>query len=405
MSSNFAEASEWVEYEDDFFSSHWILKEIIPARNQAPNEPKSEEANWGATGVDTLKLFYPVRAIARPKFFVRSKAQVQTREKQDFLLWRNPDGSFARGVMAVRREGAIRFRVASVGTEVKLRVFFSVPRVVGERFSDRKSNSYAVSQNELQTVLEFVQQKLLEFGFQIDWREGQLSRIDVHRDVSLQRPFAHYQNALELIDPPYGRIFLNYASGVQRGSPRGLRWSLYDKPKQLQAKGEEEKNDKWEKNGWLRCEARLSTAISIQKQLGIKTAGELVAHYPTLSSWLSRKLDREVFPKHGIKYSANQGENTTIPELYSSDWWAKQLSSAADNRVTNLLAYTSYRQACATIGPEAFWKMVKDRDLAGASVPKQRQKFRRIGLASFSDQSIPMAQLYDELRAALLVTD
>lgn len=59
---------------------------------------------------------------------------------------------------------------------------------------------------------------LRDLGLDVDWREGQVSRVDVHRDVALPRPFHFYLPTLHLVEPRYGKLWQNYPTGVLRGA-------------------------------------------------------------------------------------------------------------------------------------------------------------------------------------------
>lgn len=136
-----------------------------------------------------------------------------------------------------------------MGCETKLRVFFSAPAVA------YGYNTRTLSKDDLHAVLREMQETLHDLGVDIDWREGQVSRVDMHRDVGLPRPFHYYLAALQLIEPRYGRFFENYPTGVLRGAATRLVYSLYDKRAQCQARGTPLPPETGSFPAWLRCEA------------------------------------------------------------------------------------------------------------------------------------------------------
>jgi len=372
---------------------HYLLQELSPPLlSSASTLPPSSS---GATGIDTLKLFFPMRLLRRPDFHVLQRQQVR-QDMGEGVLWRDPEEGFAFGSMAVCRAGAMRFRIAPVGCDIKLRAFFSAPAVAYGH------NSRTITCDDLRAVLEKMQETLRERGVEVDWREGQVSRVDVHRDVPLPRPFGYYLPALHLIEPRYGRIWQNYSTGVLRGANTSLVYSLYDKRAQCRQKQTAPPPDTDGFPGWLRCEARLQTAAAVRASLGIGNAEELLERFEELPAWLDERIERDLLGEEVPDYTGYpKGAYATFtPD--DAMWWQAQLMGNSEG-FKDRLAWVGLRLACATIGPQTFWELAKQSDWSESLQPsKLRAQFRETALNSFSDQMLPVAMLYQELKWALL---
>ena len=364
----------------------------------AETKPTHSKVRLGATGVDTLKLFFPLRLNRRPDFHILQRNQTRGRDVGEGYLWRDPKGKLAYGSIAVRRSGEFRFRIGPVGTEIKLRAFFSAST---STFGD---NTCAVTQAELQSALERMESTLYDLGLDVDWREGQVSRVDVHRDVSLPRPFHYYLAALQIIEPRYGRIFQNFPTGVLRGAATRLVYNLYDKRAQCRHRAISPPPETSSYPAWLRCEARLPTASAVRSALSIGTAGELVETFDQLPNWLSERINQDLLNEEVPDYTGMP--NWTTPTFTPDDetWWQAQIMGEGEE-FQDRLALLGLRLAYATIGPERFWEMAKQEDWSQSLQPtKHRKHLRQIAMKSFSDEMIPVAQLYRELRTALLLS-
>lgn len=360
------------------------------------NKSPASEVRLGATGVDTLKLFFPLRLNRRPDFHVLQRNQTRGRDVGEGYLWRDPTGKLAYGSIAVRRSGEFRFRIGPVGTEIKLRAFFSASTAT---FGD---NTCAITKAELQSALERMESTLYDLGLDVDWREGQISRVDVHRDVSLPRPFHYYLAALQIIEPRYGRIFQNFPTGVLRGAATRLVYNLYDKRAQCLHRAISPPPATSSYPAWLRCEARLPTASAVRGALSIGTAGELVETFDQLQKWLSERIDKDLLNEEVPEYTGMP--NMAIPTFTPEDelWWQAQLMGEAED-LRDRLALIALRLASSTIGPQRFWELAKQEDWSQSlQTTKHRKHLRQVAMNSFSDEMIPVAQLYQELRTALL---
>lgn len=370
---------------------HYLLKELSPHLLSSASTPPSSS---GTTGIDTLKLFFPVRLLRRPDFYVLQRQQVR-QGMGEGVLWRDPEEGFAYGAMAVCRAGAMRFRIAPVGGDIKLRAFFSAPAVAYGH------NSRTITRDDLLTVFEEMQETLRERGVEVDWREGQVSRVDVHRDVALLRPFAYYLPALQLIEPRYGRLWGNYPTGVLRGAATRLVYNLYDKRAQCHAKKTPVAPDTDHLPGWLRCEAKLPTAAAVRASLGIGNAEGLLERFDELPTWLDERIERDLLGEEIPDYVGypKQTYATFTPD--DPMWWQAQLMENSEG-FKDRLAWVGLRLACATIGPQGFWELAKKEDRSESLQPsKLRAHFRETALNSFSDQLLPVAMLYQELKSAL----
>ncbi len=355
------------------------------------------DTRLGATGIDTLKLFFPLRLLRRPDFHVLQRREVRGRDVGEGVLWRDPHGQLAFGAMAVRRAGPFRFRIAPVGCEIKLRAFFSAPSAAFGH------NARAITRHELQGVLQEMQDVLRELGLAVDWREGQVSRADVHRDVALPRPFYFYLPALHLIEPRYGRLWGNYPSGVLRGAATRLVYNLYDKRIERQHRKRPQPQETEGLPGWLRCEARLPTACAVRQQLHLDNAGELVEKFEALAPWLDERVQSDLLGEEVPDYVSHP-QTMSFP-TYTPDnelWWRARLGGEGEG-FKDRLALLGLQVAVATLGPQKFWELAKEECYDDGLQPsKLRGQFRQIALASFSDQMLPVAQLYHELKKALL---
>jgi len=298
--------------------------------------------------------------------------------------------------MAVCRAGVFRFRIAPVGGDIKLRAFFSAPAVAYGH------NSRTITRDGLRAVLGEMQETLRERGVEVDWREGQVSRVDVHRDVALPHPFAYYLPALQLIEPRYGRIWQNYPTGVLRGAATRLVYNLYDKRAQCHAKKTPLPPDTNGFPSWLRYEARLQTAAAVREGLRINNAGELLERFQELPASLDERIESELLGEEVPDYTGHpKGAYATFtPD--DAMWWQAQLMGNSEG-FKDRLALVGLRLACATIGPQRFWELAKQSDWSESLQPsKLRAQFRQTALNSFSDQMLPAAMLYQELKWALL---
>lgn len=360
------------------------------------NKSPASEVRLGATGIDTLKLFFPLRLNRRPDFHILQRNQTRGRDVGEGYLWRDPTGKLAYGSIAVRRSREFRFRIGPVGTEIKLRAFFSASTAT---FGD---NTCAITKEELQSVLERMESTLYDLGLDVDWREGQVSRVDVHRDVSLPRPFHYYLTALQIIEPRYGRIFQNFPTGVLRGAATRLVFNLYDKRAQCRHRAISPPPETSSYPAWLRCEARLPTASAVRSALSIGTAGELVKAFDQLPNWLSDRIDQDLLNEEVPDYIGMP--NMAIPTFTPEDemWWQAQLIGEAED-LRDRLALIALRLASSTIGPQRFWELAKQEDISQSlQTTKHRKHLRQVAMKSLSDEMIPVAQLYRELRRALL---
>ncbi len=350
----------------------------------------------GATGIDTLKLFFPLRLLRRPDFHVLQRGEVRGRDVGEGVLWRDPHGQLAFGAMAVRRCGPFRFRIAPVGCEIKLRAFLSAP---GAAFGH---NARAVTRHELQRVLQEMQEVLRDLGLDVDWREGQVSRVDVHRDVALPRPFHFYLPALHLIEPRYGRLWQNYPSGVLRGAATRLVYNLYDKRIERQHRKLPQPQGAEGLPSLLRCEARLPTACAVRQQLHLDNAGELVKKFEALAPWLDERVQNDLLGEEVPDYVCHP-QTMSFPTYTPDDelWWRARIGGEGEG-FKDRLALLGLQVAVATLGPQKFWELAKEECHDGLQPSKLRGQFRQIALASFSDQMLPVAQLYHELKEALL---
>ncbi len=351
----------------------------------------------GATGIDTLKLFFPLRLLRRPDFHVLQRRAKRGRDVGEGVLWRDPQGHTAFGALAVRRCGPFRFRIAPVGCEIKLRAFFSVPHAAFGH------NARAVTRHELMGVLQEMQEVLRDLGLDVDWHEGQVSRADVHRDVALRRPFHFYLPALHLIEPRYGRLWQNYPSGVLRGAATRLVYSLYDKRVERQHRKLPQPQETEQLPGWLRCEARLPAAAAVRQQLHLDNAGELVEKFEALASWLDERIECDLLGEEVPDYVSHP-QTMSFPTYTPDDdvWWRARLGGEGES-FKDRLALLGMQVAVATLGPQKFWELAKEECCDDGLQPsKLRGHFRQIALASFSDQMLPVAQLYHELKNALL---
>ncbi len=353
-----------------------------------------------ATGIDTLKLFYPLRLRRRPDFHVLQRSEVRGRDVGEGYLWRDPSGHLAYGAIAVRRVGVFRFRIGPVGTEIRLRAFFSVSSAAYGH------NTRTVTQDDLRGVLEEMEATLHNLGLDIDWREGQVSRLDIHRDVALPRPFHCYLCALQLIEPRYGRIYQNFPTGVMRGAATRLIYNLYDKRAQCQTRGIPLPSETDDYPSWLRCEARLLTAAAVRDSLGLGTTTELVERFGDLGDWLSERIKTDLLCEEVPEYVGHPPSlNLTSPFTPDDEvWWRAQLLGEGDE-FKDRMALLGLRLAYATIGPERFWEVARQENYAeDLPISKLKSRWRQTAIRSFSDEMIPVAQLYDELRIALLAT-
>lgn len=376
------------EDDDDFDLSYLANIDVVP--------PPAVDVHSGTTGIDTLKLFFPLRLWRRPDFHILRRHEVRGRDVGEGYLWRDPQGKLAYGAMAVRRAGAFRFRIGPVGCETKLRVFFSASAVAYGH------NTRTITKDDLRTVLQEMQETLRNLGVDVDWREGQVSRVDVHRDVGLARPFHYYLAALQLIEPRYGRLFENYPTGVLRGAATRLVYSLYDKRAQCQARGTPPPPETDSFPAWLRFEARLPTAAAVRDFLGIGDAAELLERFDELPVWLDERIRKELLGEPVPDYVSHPF--MTTPTLTPDDevWWRAQLMGSSDE-FKDRLCLVALRFAYDTIGPGRFWELARQANHDGQlPVSKLRSQLRQTAMASFSNEMFPVAQLYEELRTALL---
>jgi len=349
------------------------------------------------TGVDTLRLLYPLRLSRVPDFRVLRKGEVRAARWGEHALWQDADGRTQWGVMAVRRVGAFRLRIAPVrpGGQPHLRAFFSAPRV---RFGD---NGAVIDRRGLQEVLQCLQEVLSDLGVEIDWREGQVGRVDVCRDVLLPRPFHYYLSVLQLIEPRYNRLLYNYPTGVLRGTATKTTYALYDKRAQRRAQGLEDNEDE-ENAGWLRCECRLPTACAVREKWGSDSVANLVERFEDLGPWLDERVQSNLLPPEPYGYIAFPCEER--PTLTPADemWWQAKLQGPSGT-LKDRLALLGLRFALEHMGPQEFWEMAKAAggEEAG-SLSKLRRDLREAALEGYSDEVLPVAQLYDEVRSALL---
>jgi hypothetical protein len=354
----------------------------------------------GATGVDTVRLFYPFQLLGAPDFWVLNSHSSSRRNWGSAALWQNADGVWTRGVMAVRQANGFRFRIAPTrpGGEARLRVFFSAPRVY---YGD---NSHAIKEESLRVVFELMEETLRSLNVAINWREGQISRLDICRDVLLPRPFHYYLPALYLIEPRYGRLWQNYPTGVVRGTATKTTYSLYDKQAERHVK-QITVHPIPVANAWLRCECRLPTAAAVRDHLHMGTVAELVEEFDTLSSWFDDRVTEDLFPSALPDYVAFPPWEMPTYSHEDEVWWRTQLMSDG-HELRDKLAYLGLRLAFESLGPQRFWELAKQECSHDHShFSKFRRLCRDVALHSFSDQLLPVAQLYDELRSALLTKD
>ena len=378
------------EDDDDFDFSYFADSEVVP--------PPAVDVRSGNTGIDTLKLFFPLRLLRRPDFHILNRHEVRGRDVGEGYLWRDPQGKLAYGAMAVRRAGAFRFRIGPVGCETKLRVFFSASAVAYGH------NARTITKDALRSVMEQMQETLRDLGVDVDWREGQVSRVDLHRDVGLPRPFHYYLAALQLIEPRYGRLFENYPTGVLRGAATRLVYSLYDKRAQCQARGTPLPPETNGFPAWLRCETRLPTAAAVRDALDVGDAGELIERFDGLSTWLDERIRKELLNEEVPDYVSHP--LMTTPTFTPDDemWWRAQLMGSSDE-FKDRLCLVALRLAYDTIGQMRFWELAKQANHDGQlPVSKLRSQLRQTAMASFSNEMFPVAQLYQELRDALLTS-
>lgn len=387
-----------VENETSWHSTVFSLgSSPLPASPDADDGYSSaSNALNGATGIDTLKLFYPLRLRRRPSFTILQRSQVSGPDVGEGYLWRDPQGQLAYGALAVRRAGPFRFRIGPVGTEIKLRAFFSAPAVA------YGTNARAITQSDLQGVLEYMQAVLCELGLDIDWEEGQVSRVDIHRDVALPRPFHFYLAALQLIEPRYGRIYQNYPTGMLRGAATRLVYNLYDKRVQCQKRGIALPAETYRYPAWMRCEARLPTAAATRDSLGVSTAAELVQRFEELSPWLDERVRKDLLSEEVPDYIGCPLDPTPTFTPDNEIWWRAQLSGPSED-FKDRMAFLALRLAYTTVGPQRFWELAR-QECYGDNLPvsKLRSQSRQTALGSLSDEMVPLAQLYEELRTALL---
>jgi hypothetical protein len=359
------------------------------------------------TGVDTLRLLYPLRLTRVPDFRVLTKREVKKSRFGEHPLWVEEDGKRRWGVMAVRRSGAFRFRIAPVrpGGPALLRVFFSAPRA---HFGH---NGSTLTQCDLIDVLEGMEKTLKGLGVAIDWREGQVCRLDVCRDALLPHPFHYYSKVLRLIWPRYNRLCQNYPSGIVRGSATRCVFTQYDKRIERQLR--ESQSDGGGNNGretpfstWLRTECRLPTAAAVRERSGIESVLDLVARYNELTDWMDERISKELMPVQTSPFVAFPCEPRETLGAEEELWWQSQLHGPAVS-LKDRLALMGLRLLMETMQrsksePEV-WALLRDWcSDENANLSSLRAEMRAVSLNGYSDEMLPIAQLYTELRAALL---
>lgn len=379
---------------------------------EAPGEKGSEEAQHSPvlepllgqprTGVDTLRLLYPLRLLRVPDFHVLTKSHLRKSRFGEHLLWSEENGRGRRGVMAVRRVGAFRFRIAPVrpGGPAMLRVFFSAPRA---RFGH---NGATLSREDLITVLQGMQRTLLELGVDIDWPLGQVCRLDVCRDALLPRPFHYYRSVLRLIWPKYNRLCQNYPSGIVRGSQSRCVFTSYDKRTERNLRGVGGDGLPTPFSTWLRTECRLPTAAAVRDRSGIDTVADLVQQYDGLSAWIDERVAKDLLPDEAPPYIAFPVKPRETVDADDELWWQAQIQGPTAS-LKDRFALLGLRMMLESMSPEKgepeVWSLLKEWCSDEApSLSTIRAEMRRDSLEGVSDEILPIGQLYDELRNSIL---
>jgi hypothetical protein len=375
-------------------------------RTDGQGDPPSIEpiAGQPRTSVDTLRLLYPFQLSRVPDFHVLTRRDVKHARFGEHPLWNEEDGTRRWGIMAVRRAGPFRFRIAPLrpGGTPMLRAFFSAPHAF------HGHNGLPVTQTDLIKVLQGMEETLAGLGVEIDWTVGQVGRLDVCRDVLLPRPFHYYRSVLRLIWPRYNRLHQNYPSGIVRGTATKCVWTQYDKRTERQRREQDAEGDGGEApfSTWLRTECRLPTAAAVRERTGIETVAEMVARYDELSPWLDRRIETDFLPDEVPPFIAFPCEprDTIAPD--EEIWWQLQLQGHS-NGLKDRLALFGLRVMLENMAPKKsesdVWEMLRSFCTDGEdSNSPLRADLRRVSLNGYSDEALPLAQLYGELRTALL---
>ena len=269
-----------------------------------------------ATSIDSLCLLFK-DVIVAPDFSsyansykitksTMAKKTKNGRKRRDVVLWCE-GGEPVRGQSAVAKLGCFKFYLACINPckPPQLSVTFSFPRWKWGH------NARPVTQDDVANVIEDINAAAAELGLWADTARAQITRLDLFRDVVVERTFEDYLEVLRAVEPPRCDRFEDRDTWILRGTGPN-RWAIYDKWAELVNQSENQDDEK-NRSGFLgltacrqklqqqdgvglvRFEWRLLGALKIRDQIGFDDFGSLSATDELLHEKFERALVRDVF--------------------------------------------------------------------------------------------------------------
>lgn len=235
-------------------------------------------------GIDTIVLKFKVPILRQDHNFVLVPlAQFKGKPKYDKYLEvqeREPGKEGDGDVIdAIWRNAYFRKDFVDIrGFSGNLMATFSVPQVFGLSADNVEPTSLA----ETEMVFDYLQEWLAEIaGADLKVREATISRLDLFANAVSRYPFEQYQPLFEILN--LRRQFPHNCEGTMYGLSEYQTTCVYDKGVQM---GKKEIKDHIVNhysvdlgNSLIRWEIRLKRARSVERLLGIRTVGELLADW------------------------------------------------------------------------------------------------------------------------------
>lgn len=218
------------------------------------------------------------------------------------------------------------------------------------------------------------------------------------------------RSVLRLIWPRYNRLCQNYPSGIVRGAATKCVFTQYDKRAERELRGIEGVSEGDGKpapfSAWLRTECRLPTALAVRERSGIESVADLVAQYDELSPWMDERIQKDLMPGEAPPYIPFPWTPRETARPDEELWWMAHLQGPSAS-LQERLALLGLRLMIETMEesrsePEVWALLRAWCSDDGATLSSLRTALRETALDGYSDELLPQAQLYDELRTALL---
>lgn len=249
--------------------------------------------------IDTVKLFITKFEIETPEgFVVNTNAQIGAEgyaphpSSRQPLLFRCLNGKEVRGIKAFCNVGGpTPFQLTierqwSKPERTITRIEFSVPKFFA---IDGKNRNAVVSVQEFRDGLAGVEKGLGAIGFRCNLASAWLSRVDLFRDIWLDRPYTDYLPLLDLIRIP-GLTKRVYRETSFYWNNSQEEFHVYWKSKQLGDEEDPKVRDSRLRlfGSVLRFEYRLQRADKVRGVLGVTTLSELVKRWSELPAFFNQ---------------------------------------------------------------------------------------------------------------------